>query len=165
MDKTHRIIYVMGVSGSGKSTIGKRLANTLSLPFFDGDDFHPEANISKMSEGLALDDQDRRPWLESLNLLAKEHARTGAVIVCSALKKSYRDQLEKGISPEPVWIYLSGSFEVISARLRQRKGHFMPPALLRSQFETLEIPEGAIEIQVSMTPEQILKTILEKLGK
>lgn len=165
MDKTKRVFFVMGVSGSGKSTIGKQLANTLSLPFFDGDDFHPQANITKMSEGLALDDQDRRPWLETLNSLAKEHAITGAVIVCSALKESYRNQLEKGISPEPLWIYLNGSFDVISERLRQRKGHFMPPALLSSQFDTLEAPEGAIEVSVNLTPDQIMKTILKELRK
>ncbi|GGD37357.1 gluconokinase [Muriicola marianensis] len=163
MDKTKRIFFVMGVSGSGKSTIGKQLANTLSLPFFDGDDFHPQANITKMSEGLALDDEDRKPWLQILNSLAKKHEQTGAVIVCSALKESYRNLLEKGISPEPLWIYLNGSFDLISERLRQRKGHFMPSALLRSQFDTLEAPEDAIEVSVKLSPDQILETILKEL--
>lgn len=163
MDKTRYIIFVMGVSGSGKSTIGKQLANALSIPFFDGDDFHPEANITKMSRGLALNDQDREPWLEILNSLARKHAASGAVIVCSALKKAYRDQLEKGLTPKPVWIYLNGDFNLISERLGQRKGHFMPPSLLRSQFDTLEVPEEAIEVEVNLSPEQILNIILRKL--
>ncbi len=165
MDRQARIFFIMGVSGSGKSTVGKSLAEALSLPFFDGDDFHPESNIAKMSGGLPLDDQDRRPWLETLNELGKKYSKTGAVIACSALKKNYRDILDTGITPRPIWVYLSGSLETIQDRLRKRKGHFMPPALLKSQFDTLEAPEDAIEVRITQSAEEILEEILSQIGK
>ncbi|NER11074.1 gluconokinase [Muriicola jejuensis] len=164
MDRQSRIFFIMGVSGSGKSTIGKSLAGALSLPFFDGDDFHPESNITKMSGGIPLDDQDRKPWLETLNELGKRHSKTGAVIACSALKKNYRDILEAGITPRPIWVYLSGSLETIQERSQKRKGHFMPLSLLKSQFDTLEAPEGAIEVGITQTAEEILEEILSNLG-
>jgi gluconokinase len=162
-DKYRRIFFVMGVSGSGKSTIGQELSRALSLQFFDGDDYHPRKNVAKMSAGAPLDDEDRKPWLEAINTLAKKHSHTGAVIACSALKKKYRSILEKGILPNPVWIYLSGSFETIAGRLEKRKEHFMPPALLRSQFDSLEVPEGSIEVPVTLPPETMVKEILREL--
>ncbi|MEI7059150.1 gluconokinase [Nocardioides sp. CCNWLW239] len=127
----------MGVSGSGKSTVGAVIAQRLRLPFADADDFHPPENIAKMSSGRPLDDHDRRPWLESLGDWLAEHEDTGAVLSCSALKRSYRDLLHSRAHGLHL-LHLSGSLEVIEARLAARAGHFMPPALLRSQFATLE---------------------------
>ncbi len=145
--------------------MGKRLAEVLGLPYFEGDDFHPEANITKMSEGRPLDDDDRKPWLESLNLLARKHSEYGAVIACSALKKSYRDILEAKIPSEVIWVYLSGSFETISERLKKRQGHFMPPSLLRSQFDILEAPENAIVVPIDLGPDKTLQVVLDEIGK
>ena len=157
-----KILYVMGVSGSGKSTIGKLLAEELDIPFFDGDDYHPEANIQKMSEGKPLNDEDRQGWLERLNELAKENTTKGAVIVCSALKKKYRRLLESGLNNSR-FVFLNGSFELISKRLKNRDGHFMPTDLLKSQFDTLEEPENAINVSIDQTPKAIVSDIVEKL--
>ncbi|RED43864.1 6-phosphogluconate dehydrogenase [Winogradskyella eximia] len=150
----------MGVSGCGKSTIGKLLAQELDIPFFDGDDFHPESNIQKMSNGQALNDADRQGWLETLNDLAKQQlAKNSCVIVCSALKQKYRDTLSLNINAETNWVYLSGSFNQIFDRLNSREGHFMPSELLISQFETLEDPKDALKIDITLTPENIIRTI------
>ena len=150
----------MGVSGCGKSTIGKLLAQELDIPFFDGDDFHPESNIQKMSNGQALNDADRQGWLETLNDLAKQQlAKNSCVIVCSALKQKYRDTLSLNINAETNWVYLSGSFNQVFDRLNSREGHFMPSELLISQFETLEEPKDALKIDITLTPENIIKTI------
>lgn len=164
MKSSKNIFVVMGVSGCGKSTIGRMLAETLSLPFFDGDDYHPEKNIQKMSKGAPLNDEDRYSWLKALNTLAKKHQETGAVIACSALKEMYRDIIEKGLNPVPIWIYLEGSFTVIQKRLEQRSDHFMPVNLLKSQFKALEPPTKAICISVELEPKKIIKEILKKLG-
>ncbi|MGB5699627.1 gluconokinase [Muriicola sp.] len=159
------IFVIMGVSGCGKSTIGRMLADTLSLPFFDGDDYHPEKNIQKMSEGEPLNDEDRYSWLKALNTLALAHRNKGGVIACSALKESYRDILEKGVAPKPVWVYLEGSYEYILRRLTQRREHFMPSTLLRSQFDILEPPKNAIRVSVELEPSQIIKDILKNIPK
>ncbi|MDJ1134401.1 gluconokinase [Streptomyces iconiensis] len=127
----------MGVSGSGKTTIGEALAPQLGVAFADADGFHPRANIDKMSAGVPLDDEDRAPWLAAMADWLAEHAGGGAVLVCSALKRRYRDRLRRA-SPRLFFLHLDGSYELISERLEQRKGHFMPPSLLRSQFEALE---------------------------
>lgn len=153
----------MGVSGTGKTTIGKLLAEKLNIPFFDGDDFHPSANIEKMSAGIPLNDLDREGWLQTLNKLANEHKASGAVIACSALKESYRQILKKGMNNQMDFIFLQGSFELIKKRMEQRKGHFMPLELLKSQFNTLEIPRDAIFISVDQTSEKILSEILMKI--
>jgi len=156
----------MGVSGSGKSTIGELLAEKLALPFFDADDFHPIENVEKMKAGNPLNDEDRAPWLDNLNQLAKkELAKKGAVITCSALKEKYRVRLEAGLSVSPEWIFLKGDFELILKRMNQREGHYMPAALLQSQFDALEIPVDAFEIDIALPPEKILETILLKLRK
>ncbi len=148
----------MGVSGCGKSTIGKLLAQELNIPFFDGDDFHPEANITKMSSGQALNDDDRQGWLETLNNLAKKQlTKNSCVIVCSALKQKYRDILSLDIQNETKWVHLSGSFDQILERVNSRADHFMPSELLKSQFDILEEPKDAIEIDISLTPEKLLK--------
>ncbi|NNJ88891.1 MAG: gluconokinase [Eudoraea sp.] len=164
MTKSKNIFVIMGVSGCGKSTIGRMLAETLSLPFFDGDDYHPEKNIQKMSKGEPLNDQDRHSWLMSLNQLGKEHQNKGAVIACSALKEMYRDIIEKDLDPVPIWIYLEGSYDFILKRLEQRSGHFMPANLLRSQFDALEPPTKAIRVPLKLEPKKIINEILKKIG-
>ncbi len=154
----------MGVSGCGKSTIGSLLAQELYIPFFDGDDFHSEANIKKMTSGQPLNDDDRKGWLETLNDLAKKQlAINGCVIVCSALKQKYRNTLCHDIEAETKWVYLSGSFDQVFERLNSRAGHFMPLELLQSQFDTLEEPRGALKIDISLTPEKIIKKIKTNL--
>ena len=165
MSKTVGVLFVMGVSGSGKSTIGKLLAKKLNVKFYDGDDYHPKENVDKMAKGNPLNDDDRKGWLHRLNLLAKEKELVGAVIACSALKVKYRTLLQKGIIKELHFIYLQGSFEEVSARLKQRKGHFMPPELLRSQFEALEVPQNAITVSIDNTPEEIVSEIIKKLNQ
>ena len=150
----------MGVSGSGKSAIGDLLSDSLKIPFFDGDDFHPESNITKMSKGQPLNDEDRQSWLEALNNLALTQQNTsGCIIACSALKQKYRDILSKDIVTETVWVHLSGSFDLILNRLNSRKSHFMPPDLLKSQFDILEDPKDAIQIDVSLSTEEIIEII------
>ncbi len=159
-----RVIFIIGVSGVGKSTIGKLLSQKLNLPFFDGDDYHPEKNIKKMAKGQPLNDDDRQGWLESLNNLAKkELTKNSCVIVCSALKQKYRDILSKEIESKTKWVHLSGSFEQINDRLNSRSNHFMPSELLQSQFDILEIPKEALHIDIRKAPENIIKTIKNDL--
>jgi gluconokinase len=129
-------IVVMGVSGSGKSTVGAALAQRLRVPFADADDFHPPANIAKMSAGHPLDDDDRLPWLEAIGEWLAEHS-AGGVMSCSALKRKYRDQLRRHC-PDVEFVHLAGTPEVIGRRQASRPGHFMPASLLASQFHTLE---------------------------
>lgn len=163
MKSKNPIIFVMGVSGSGKSTIGKLLAEELSLEFYDGDDYHPEVNVKKMADGNPLDDNDRQGWLERLNVLAIENTKNGAVIACSALKTKYRTILQNGIDKKLNFVYLKGSFEEIMARLELRQNHFMPPELLHSQFNTLEVPEDAITVSIMHTPKEIVSKIITAL--
>lgn len=153
----------MGVSGSGKSTIGKLLANKLNLPFFDGDDFHPEANIKKMAQGDPLNDMDRKAWLKRLNRLAIDHRKTGAIIVCSALKEAYRISLSKNLANGYCFVFLNGSLKEINERLTKRTGHFMPKNLLQSQFDILEIPKNAINVSINDSPEKIVDRVILQL--
>ena len=150
----------MGVSGSGKSTIGKLLSTHFNIPFFDADDYHPPSNIEKMSQGNPLTDADRLPWLESLKALLQEQ-KEGAVLACSALKESYRKVLETADSVH--WIYLKGSMELIQSRMRERNDHFMKSSMLASQFEALEEPNYGHHISIQGTEKEILKSILVKL--
>ena len=151
-------IVVMGVSGSGKSTVGSALAQRLRVPFVDADTLHPPANVAKMSAGEPLNDDDRYPWLEKVGEWLADH-RAGGVVSCSALKRKYRDQL-RAHCPRVEFLYLSGSPELISSRLATRSGHFMPAALLRSQFESLE-PLGADEAGVTVDAGQGIDAIID----
>jgi 6-phosphogluconate dehydrogenase len=157
------VIFIMGVSGVGKSTIGNLLSKKLSIPFFDGDDFHPQKNKTKMADGKALNDADRFEWLINLNQLANEQVQhNSCIIACSALKESYRNILKNGVENNVKWILLSGSFDQISERLKQRKGHFMPSTLLKSQFETLEEPLDALKIDITISPQKITEIIVNE---
>lgn len=158
------IYIVMGVSGSGKSTLGKQLANLIKLPFYDGDDYHPQANIQKMSQSQPLDDHDRYDWLYSLSQHMKIWEQDGgAVLACSALKESYRKTLSKNSNLKFTMIYLKGSFEFIEKRLSQRSNHFMCNSLLKSQFETLEEPQNAIIVSIEDDLNMMCQKILDKL--
>jgi gluconokinase len=160
------IVIVMGVSGSGKTTVGSRLAERLGWPFHDGDDYHPPANKAKMASGVPLTDDDRAGWLAALVDLIREHieAKGPAVLACSALKRQYRDQLRVG--PEVRFVHLHGSQGLIAARMRLRKGHYMKATLLDSQFAALEPPEDALTLDVADPPEalvgRIVHTLIEK---
>ena len=155
----------MGVSGSGKSTIGKLLAENLNVPFYDADDYHPPENIEKMSSGNPLNDQDRQGWLEKLNALLINSHQSGLVLACSALKENYRKIIAHRLDRELLWVYLEGSYQEIMERLRQRKEHFMPSALLISQFETLEVPDYALKVHIGSPPTIIIQEILSKIEK
>ena len=151
----------MGISGSGKTTIGRKLAQQLALPFYDADDFHPPENIEKMSRGLPLEDSDRQPWLNSLATHIREWNREGAVLACSALKEQYREALRS--VRDITWICLHGGQSVIRERLESRGGHFMPVSLLDTQFATLEMPDYGIRVDVTSSPEEIVSEILRQL--
>jgi gluconokinase len=159
------IVVLMGVSGSGKTTVGKVLAKRLGWTFHDADDYHPAANIAKMHQGIPLTDEDRGPWLRTLARLidlARERGEN-VVLACSALKHTYQEYLREGLD-DIRYVLLSGSEDLIAQRLAARKGHFMNPSLLHSQFETLEPPEHAIAIDITPSPEEIAVEIRRKLG-
>ncbi len=161
---SNSVIFIMGVSGVGKSTIGHLLSEELGIPFFDGDDYHPERNIIKMSNRLALTDEDRQPWLDALNALAKKQIETNSCIIgCSALKQVYRDILAKEIEDQSTWVHLQGTFEQIMERLNKRSDHFMPSELLKSQFDTLQESDVSINIDIDLTPDKIVHLIVESL--
>ncbi len=153
---------VMGVTGCGKSTIGEMLASSLGIPFYDGDDFHPEANVTKMSQGTPLTDQDRLPWLKILcDNIGQWNKSTGAVLACSALKQQYRAILSRGNAVQ--FLYLKASQDLIKKRLQQRTDHFMPSSLIKSQFEALEAPEDAMILDASLSSQEIIKHIKTEL--
>lgn len=157
------VIYIMGVSGSGKTTIGKLLAEKTGLPFFDGDDYHPLENKEKMKAGNPLNDEDRQQWLHEINSLAINQSKLkGAIIACSGLKEKYRVLLASGVA-EPVWIFLQGDYDVIHERMKQRQ-HFMPVNLLQSQFDDLEIPGSVFTVDIKNDPEKIVEMIFEHLN-
>ena len=162
-------IVVMGVSGAGKSTVGRLIAARLDCPFRDADSFHPKANIEKMSRGEPLTDQDRWPWLDAIAAWIAEHraAGTTCVVTCSALKRVYRDIVTDRQRADVRLVYLKGEFDLIAARLAARKGHFMPPALLKSQFDALEEPgadERAITVSIDAAPEEIAGRVVGAIG-
>lgn len=159
-------IVVMGVSGSGKSTVGAALAQRLRVPFADADDFHPAANIAKMSAGHPLDDDDRYPWLERIGQWLANHPE-GGVMSCSALKRAYRDQLRRH-APQTEFLHLYGTPEVIGRRQASRPGHFMPASLLQSQFDTLEpldADEGGLVIDVDQAVDSIVDDYVSRTGQ
>ena len=154
----------MGVSGTGKSTIGKLLSDRTGWTFYDADDFHSPANIEKMNRGIPLTDSDRLPWLEALSQLITNalNSNQQGVLACSALKSQYRQILANNHT-EVVFIYLRGSYDCVQSRIQQRTGHFMNSNLLQSQFDTLEEPQDALIIDVSLTPEAIVEAILSQI--
>lgn len=158
-------LLLMGVTASGKSTVGKLLANRLGWSFHDGDDYHPPANVEKMSRGIPLTDEDREPWLDALNAVMRRHQHEGtnAIVASSALKQAYRDRLARGITP-PVVVFLKGEPEVLQARLDARKDHFMAPTMLPSQLEALEEPTDAIVVDAGLSPETIAGLVIDRLG-
>lgn len=154
----------MGVSGTGKSTIGKLLSDRTGWTFYDADDFHSPANIEKMNRGIPLTDSDRLPWLEKLNQLITNtlNSNQQGILACSALKSQYRQILHNNHT-NVVFIYLRGSYDCVQSRIQQRTGHFMSSSLLQSQFDTLEEPQDALIVDVSLTPETIVEEILRQI--
>lgn len=158
------VIVLMGVTGSGKTTIGRLLSRELGWKYYDADDFHSPANIEKMRNAIPLTDDDRRPWLETLRDLIRECLALGdsAILACSALKESYRECLL--IDEKVKLVYLKGDYETIQRRLKGRHNHYMNPRLLDSQFETLEEPKDAWDVDISLSPEEIVELIKSHLG-
>jgi gluconokinase len=166
------VILVMGIEGTGKTTVGKLLSERLHWEFADADDFHSAANKEKMKQGIALTDADRAPWLAAIKAQIRRWiaAKKNGVITCSALKQSYRDVLlsppprQEGGAGEIKTVYLHGAYALIAERLQHRQGHFAGEALLASQFATLEEPHDAISIDVDETPEQIVDEIMRRVN-
>lgn len=160
------IIILMGVTGCGKTTVGQLLARECAMEFLDADDYHPKANVEKMRAGHPLNDDDRWPWLDRLNQLLRDRDREGksVVLACSALKEVYRARLSKEIS-EVKWVWLHGDKALLAQRLAARKGHYMNPALLDSQFATLEPPQDALAVDVAAAPEVLVATIRKEINK
>lgn len=158
------IVVITGVTGSGKTTIGKLLATELRWKFYEGDDFHPPVNLEKLRRGEPLDDQDRLPWLTAIRDTIRAAIDRGenAVVACSALKESYRRMLR--ISPDVIMVHLEADPGLIEKRLKHRTGHFMNPVLVQSQFETLEEPEGALQINAGLAPAEIVCAIRFRLA-
>jgi len=163
---TIRFYIVMGVSGSGKSSVGKVLADQLRWIFYDADDFHPPENVAKMAAGIPLDDSDRTPWLAALHNLISSSLKENqpGVLACSALKERYRQQLTNGNEDVQI-IYLKGDYDLISSRMAERTDHYMKPHMLKSQFDALEEPTNALVINVSMSVDEIVKGILKSMEK
>jgi gluconokinase len=164
MSSPTRVIVLMGVSGSGKSTVGDALASALHWEFRDADSFHPPANVEKMSRGIPLTDKDRAPWLAAITAWIDERLATGGtgIVSCSALKRAYRQMIVGGRSGVGL-VHLRGSFELISARMAARRGHFMPLSLLQNQFQTLEEPgpdESALAISIDKPAGEIAQEII-----
>jgi gluconokinase len=162
--KKHRFAIVMGVSGSGKTAVGRSLAERLGWDFYDADDFHPPENVAKMATGIPLNDSDRAPWLASLHELISFCLRQNSpgVLACSALKESYRERLLEGNEGVQI-IYLKGSYDLIWSRMSARKDHYMKPQMLQSQLDALEEPVNAVMIDISMSIDDIVQEILENL--
>ncbi|KJY19459.1 MULTISPECIES: gluconokinase [unclassified Streptomyces] len=163
---TQRVIVVMGVAGTGKTTVGRLLAERLGLPYAEGDAFHPAANVAKMAAGHPLDDADRWPWLDAVGEWIRNRAgRCGGVIAASSLKRAYRDRL-RAAAPRAVFVHLTGERPLIEERMAARRGHFMPTTLLESQFATLEPlqdDELGVAVDVSGSPEEVTERALAAL--
>jgi gluconokinase len=165
LTRTPHVLVVMGVAGTGKTTIGPLLAARLGVPYAEGDDFHPQANIDKMTAGIPLTDEDRWPWLDAIGAWAHDRAGLGGVVSSSALKRAYRDRL-RAAAPGVVFVHLTGDRGLIEDRMSHRQGHFMPTALLDSQFATLqplEADEAGVAVDVSGDPEEITERAVAAL--
>lgn len=162
----HPVIFIMGVSGSGKSTIGQQLSAATGYAYYDADDFHSSENKAKMKAGIPLTDEDRWPWLKSIHdFVVSKSALQPVILVCSALKASYREVLAKSIERYCKWIFLKGDFDLVLKRLNDRQGHYMPPSLLQSQYDALEVPGNVITIDIAQSPQVIVKEILAVFDK
>ncbi len=160
------LIVIMGVSGSGKSTVGELLSERLGVPYVDADDLHPQANVEKMAAGHPLNDDDRWPWLARVGNALTDAESTGLVIACSALKRSYRDAILRE-EPRAVFVHLDGTRDLLETRMQHRHGHFMPTSLLDSQLATLEplqAGEPGFAVSIDQTPEQIVDAVVVGLG-
>jgi gluconokinase len=158
------VVVVMGVAGSGKTTVGRALAAELGWEFYDADDFHPPSNVAKMARGVPLDDEDRRPWLEALRAVVRGALGRGAsaVLACSALRESYRERL---LLDERVrLVYLKGGRDIIRRRLEERRGHFMNPSLLDSQLAALEEPAPETHFDINLAPAELVAAVRRRLG-
>ncbi|MDH3398816.1 MAG: gluconokinase [Acidimicrobiia bacterium] len=158
------VVVVMGVSGSGKTTVGKSLAAELGAAFVDADDYHSPQSIEKMASGIALDDNDRLPWLALLRGVIDDHLATGTslVLACSAMKQVYRDQLAAQ-DPQVHFVFLKGDYDTIARRLEEREGHYMKADMLQSQFDALEEPADAVMVDADAGPSEIVARALEGL--
>lgn len=158
------IVIVMGTTGSGKTTVGRLLAQRMGWEFVDADDFHPPENVEKMKHGIPLTDADREPWLKTLHdkIVEWNAEKRSVVLACSALKQSYRDELRANSAVK--FVYLKGSYQLFSQRVLARKGHFAKQDLLASQFTTLEEPTDAITVDAAPPPEQIVSEVRRQLG-
>ena len=156
-------VVITGVAGSGKTTVGKLLAHDLGWPFHEGDDFHPAANVEKMRRGEALTDTDRQPWLDALRAMIQSAVEIGekGVLACSALKRRYREHLR--VNDQVVFVHLAATPELIAHRLQQRKGHFMNPSLLKSQFATLETAQSELTADASLPPAVLVQQLRDSL--
>jgi gluconokinase len=158
------IVVLMGVSGSGKTSVGEAMEQRLGWPLLDADTYHPPANIEKMSRGVPLEDSDRWPWLDRLNAMVREADARGesALLACSALKARYRERLAAGLR-DVRWVYLKGDFALIESRLMARKGHYMKAGLLQSQFAALEEPSDALVVDIADAPARIAERLVKQL--
>lgn len=153
------IILVIGVSGSGKTTIASKLSVATGIPYYDADDYHSRSNIEKMEKGEPLTDDDRSLWLAELSSKLKEwEQEQGAILACSALKEKYREKLVQSLENYH-WVFLSGSYDLIFERMRKRKDHFMSEDMLKSQFDALEVPKYGLHIDIDNSPEEIVEMI------
>ncbi|MDX3227518.1 gluconokinase [Streptomyces sp. ME19-01-6] len=165
--ETPQVVVVMGVSGTGKSTVGELLAAELGVPYAEADDFHPPANIAKMSAGTPLDDEDRRPWLDAIGAWAREHAAGGGVVSCSALRRVYRDRL-RAAAPDIFFLHLTGDRDQIAERMKARKGHFFASNMLDSQLATLEPlrpDENGVAVDITPKPETVTERAVAALRR
>ena len=160
----HKLIILFGVSGSGKSTIGKKLSKDLKFKFIEGDDFHSINNINKMKRRLALNDNDREEWLQALNNTLKDQS-INTVLACSALKEKYRKKLIRGLDINIFWFCLKGEFDLINQRLKKRNNHFFSSSLLQSQYDIIEYPDYCNFIDISESKNKIVELIKLKLLK
>jgi gluconokinase len=158
------VLILMGTTGAGKTTVGEILSRELRWEFADADNFHSPANVEKMSKGIGLTDEDRKPWLDALRTKIAQWIADGknGILACSALKKAYREELTVG--PEVKWIYLKGTFDEISKRVAARQGHYAKQDLVVSQFAVLEEPTEAMAVDVSRSPEEIATEVRQRLG-